>query len=140
MCTQSITKTFDTTHHRLRHFEAVVSSTACFAAQHRQLYRKPHLGKYDVQFRKFVRCIVGPSTGHKLVSTVGMIYCMVGICVWITGPTHTTHTHTIPVRVKATVREGHGKTTTTKTSAFQAPLYKSLLMRAPCLRFGRLKP
>ena len=27
-----------------------------------------------------------------------------------------------------------------QTSAFQAPLYKSLLMRAPCLRFGRLKP
>ena len=26
-----------------------------------------------------------------------------------------------------------------QTSAFQAPLYKSLLMRAPCLRFGRLK-
>ena len=27
-----------------------------------------------------------------------------------------------------------------QTSAFQAPLYKSLLMRPPCLTFGRLKP
>ena len=48
--------------HRLRYFEAVVSSTACIAAEHRPLYRK-HLGKYDVQFRKLVRCIVGPPPG-----------------------------------------------------------------------------
>ena len=40
-------------------FEAVVSSTACFVAEHRPLHRK-HLEKYDVQFRKFVRRIVGP--------------------------------------------------------------------------------
>ena len=45
--------------HRLRYFEAVVSSTACFVAEHRPLHRK-HLEKYDVQFRKFVRRIVGP--------------------------------------------------------------------------------
>ena len=48
--------------HRLRYFEAVVSPTACFAAEHRPLYRK-HLEKYDVQFRKLVRCIVGPPPG-----------------------------------------------------------------------------
>ena len=48
--------------HRLRYFEAVVSSTACFAAEHRPLYRK-HLEKYDIQFRKFVRRIVGPPPG-----------------------------------------------------------------------------
>ena len=46
--------------HWLRYFEAVVFSTACFAAEHRPLYRK-HLEKCDVQFRKFVRRIVGPS-------------------------------------------------------------------------------
>ena len=45
--------------HRLRYFEAIVSSTACFAAEHRPLYRK-HLQKYDVQFGKLVRRIVGP--------------------------------------------------------------------------------
>ena len=45
--------------HQLRYFEAVVSSTACFVAEHRPLHRK-HLEKYDVQFRKFVRRIVGP--------------------------------------------------------------------------------
>ena len=48
--------------HRLRYFETVVSSTARFAAEHRQLYRK-HLEKYDIQFRKFVRRIVGPPPG-----------------------------------------------------------------------------
>ena len=48
--------------HRLRYFEAIVSSTACFAAQHRPLYRK-HLQKYDVQFRKLIRRIVGPPPG-----------------------------------------------------------------------------
>ena len=48
--------------HRLRYFEAVVSSTACFAAEHRPLYKK-HLEKYDVQFRKLARCIVGPPPG-----------------------------------------------------------------------------
>ena len=45
--------------HWLWYFEAVVSSTACFAAERRPLYGK-HLEKYDVQFRKFVRHIVGP--------------------------------------------------------------------------------
>ena len=48
--------------HRLRYFEAIVSSTACFAAEHRPLYRK-HLQKYDVQFRKLIRRIVGPPPG-----------------------------------------------------------------------------
>ena len=45
--------------HRLRYFEAIVSSTACFALPS---YKK-HLQKYDVQFRKFVRRIVGPPAG-----------------------------------------------------------------------------
>ena len=46
--------------HRLRYFEAVVSSTVCFAAEHRPLYRK-HLEKYDVQFPKLVRILTLPS-------------------------------------------------------------------------------
>ena len=48
--------------HHLRYFEAIVSSTACFAAQHRPLYRK-HLQKYDVQFRKLIRRIAGRPPG-----------------------------------------------------------------------------
>ena len=40
----------------------VASSTTCFAAEHRPLYRK-HLQKYDVQFRKLIRRIVGPPPG-----------------------------------------------------------------------------
>ena len=48
--------------HHLRYFEASVSSTACFAAQHRPLYRK-HLQKYDVQFRKLIRRIAGRPPG-----------------------------------------------------------------------------
>ena len=48
--------------HRLRYFQAIVSSTACFAAEHRPLCRK-HLQKYDVQFRKLVRRIMGPPPG-----------------------------------------------------------------------------
>ena len=48
--------------HRLRCFEAIVSSTACFAAEHRPLYKK-HFKKYDIQFQKFVRRIVEPPPG-----------------------------------------------------------------------------
>ena len=48
--------------HRLRYFEAIVSSTACIAAEHRPLYRK-HLQKYAVQFRKLIRRIVGLPPG-----------------------------------------------------------------------------
>ena len=70
--------------HRLRYFDAVVSSTVCFVAEHRQLYRK-HLEKYEVQFRKFVRRIVGPPPG-QIRQRNGMIFCMSGICVWMTGP------------------------------------------------------
>jgi len=50
--------------HRLRYFEAIVSATACFAAEHRPLYRK-HLQKCDVQFLKFIRRIVGPPPGTE---------------------------------------------------------------------------
>jgi len=59
--------------HRLRYFEAVVFSTACFAAKHQPLYRK-HLEKYDVQFRKLVRCIAGPSPA-PIDQHNGMIFC-----------------------------------------------------------------
>ena len=48
--------------HRLRYFEVSVSSTACFAAEHRPVYRK-HLQKYNIQFRKYIRRIVGPPPG-----------------------------------------------------------------------------
>ena len=45
---------------------AVFRSSSFFngllAAEHRPLYRK-HLEKFDVQFRKLVRCIVGPPPG-----------------------------------------------------------------------------
>ena len=63
--------------HRLRYFEAVVSSTACFAAEHRPLYRK-HLEKYDVALWGLHRAQIGQHNG--------MIFCMSGICAWITGP------------------------------------------------------
>ena len=71
--------------HRLRYFEAIVSSTACFAAEHRPLYRK-HLQKYDVQFRKLVRRIVGGLHQARIGQRNGMIFCTSGICVWIIGP------------------------------------------------------
>ena len=48
--------------HRPQYFEAVVFSTACFAVEQQPLYRK-HLKKYNIQFRKFVRRIVGPPPG-----------------------------------------------------------------------------
>ncbi len=48
--------------HQLRYFEAIVSSTACFAARNRRLYRK-HLRKYDVQFCKLIPRIVAPPPG-----------------------------------------------------------------------------
>ena len=44
---------------RLRYFDAVVSSVACFAAGHRALY-KEHIQSLDLHFRKFCRSIVGP--------------------------------------------------------------------------------
>ena len=52
---------------RPRYSEAIVSSTSCFAAKHPPLYRK-HLHKYDVQFRKLIRGIVGrppARIGHR---------------------------------------------------------------------------
>ena len=63
----------------LRRFECVVSSIACPAGGHRTIYHR-HLERFDSKFRKLCRSIVGPP-----------------------------QTHTSPVRVKATVREGHGK-------------------------------
>ena len=46
----------------LRYLEADVSSTACFAAEHRHLYRN-ELQKYDVHFRKLIRRILGRPPG-----------------------------------------------------------------------------
>ena len=44
---------------RLRYFDAVVSSVACFAGGHRTIY-KEHIQTLDLHFRKFCRSIVGP--------------------------------------------------------------------------------
>ena len=44
---------------RLRYFDAVVSSVACFAGGHRTIYQE-HIQTLDLHFRKFCRSIVGP--------------------------------------------------------------------------------
>ena len=44
---------------RLRYFDSVVSSVACFAGGHRTMYRE-HLQTLDIHCRKFCRSIVGP--------------------------------------------------------------------------------
>ena len=44
---------------RLRLFQAVVTSVACFAAEHRPLYTED-LRHFDIEFRRLVRQIVGP--------------------------------------------------------------------------------
>ena len=44
---------------RLRYFDAVVSSVACFASGHRTIYQE-HIQTLDLHFRKFCRSIVGP--------------------------------------------------------------------------------
>ena len=44
---------------RLRYFDSVVSSVACFAGGHRTMYQE-HLQTLDIHFRKFCRSIVGP--------------------------------------------------------------------------------
>ena len=60
---------------RLRYFDAVVSSVACFAGGHRTIYQE-HIQILDLHFRKFCRSIVGPPpyTGHSN----GMKSCMLG--------------------------------------------------------------
>ena len=47
---------------RLRYFESVVSSVACFAGGHRTMYNR-HLERLDTHFRKLCRSIVGPPPG-----------------------------------------------------------------------------
>ena len=47
---------------RLRHFESVVSSVACFAGGHRTIYNR-QLERLDTHFRKLCRSIVGPPPG-----------------------------------------------------------------------------
>ena len=44
---------------RLRYFDSVVSSVACFAGGHRTMY-KEHIQSLDLHFRKLCRSIVGP--------------------------------------------------------------------------------
>ena len=44
---------------RLRYFDAVVSSFACFGGGHRTMYQK-HIQILDIHFRKFCRSIAGP--------------------------------------------------------------------------------
>ena len=48
---------------RLRYFDAVVSSAACFAGRLRTMY-KEHMQILDLHFRKFCRSIVGASAAH----------------------------------------------------------------------------
>ena len=70
--------------HRLRYFEAIVSSTTCFAAEHRPLYRK-HLEKFASNFENLFVALLG--LHHAQIGQhSGMIFCMVGTCVWITDP------------------------------------------------------
>ena len=47
---------------RLRYFESVVSSVACFAGGHRTMYNR-HLERLGTHFRKLCRSIVGPPPG-----------------------------------------------------------------------------
>ena len=47
---------------RLRYFDPVVSSVACFAGGHRTMYNR-HLERLDTHFRKLCRSIVGPPPG-----------------------------------------------------------------------------
>ena len=47
---------------RLRYFESVVSSVACFAGGHRTIYNR-QLERLDTHFRKLCRSIVGPPPG-----------------------------------------------------------------------------
>ena len=60
---------------RLRYFDSVVSSAACFAGGHRTMYQE-HLQTLDIHFRKFCRSIVGPPpyihwtlAWHKILHT-----------------------------------------------------------------------
>ena len=60
---------------RLRYFDSVVSSAACFAGGHRTIYQE-HLQTLDIHFRKFCRSIVGPPpyidwtlAWHKILHT-----------------------------------------------------------------------
>ena len=72
--------------HRPRYFDAVVSSTA-FAAEPRPLYRK-HLEKYDSMTFNFENLFVALwcLRRARISQRNGMIFCMTGICAWITGP------------------------------------------------------
>jgi len=47
---------------RLRYFESVVSSVACFAGGHRTIYNR-QLERLDTHFRKLCKSIVGPPPG-----------------------------------------------------------------------------
>ena len=78
--------------HRLRYFEAIVSSTVSFAAEHPPLYKK-HFKKYDAQLRKFICRIVGPPPGtnwsaqwhnvfHEWNMRVDHCACASGISFW----------------------------------------------------------
>ena len=62
--------------------------------------------------------------------------CQPKFCVHCGGPPHTHNSRPS----QSYGPRGTWENYYNQTSAFQAPLYKSLLMRAPCLRFGRLKP
>ena len=47
---------------RVKFFEAVVTRVACFGAGHRKI-SQPHLRKFDSEWRRLLRSIVGPPSG-----------------------------------------------------------------------------
>ena len=68
--------------HRVRYFEAIVSSTACFAPTFIQTTFTKNM---TLNFESFIRHIVGHPRGHELGQRDGMTSGTSGICVWITG-------------------------------------------------------
>ena len=63
---------------RLKYFDAVVSSVACFGSGHRAIYNSLQLATLDVQCRKLCRSIVGPPPDGMRLGTRFFIYGMNG--------------------------------------------------------------
>ena len=88
-------------------------------------------------FENFVNVFVYHMQTNSSISHIGFL---VGIIHSHTEG-HKCHTHTHNSRPSQSYGPARDMGTYyNQTSAFQAPLYKILLMRPPCLTFGRLKP